>query len=104
MYTLHLRSVITSRGICDQAEPDPRKCAALCQTVQAIDWTPLYSLPTCHDQFFMFDAVFSSFIDEHLPIKTVKRNTNDQPWVNDELIGVVRQKSGRAEAISLSLW
>ncbi len=77
----------------------PREHAALCRTVQAIDWTPLYSLPTCHDQFFMFDAVLSSLIDEHLLIKTLKRNTNDQPWVTDEI-----HKSGRAEAVSLSLW
>ncbi len=69
----------------------PRASAAMSGVIQSLVWTPLFTLPTCEEQFQMFTDVLSSLINDLLPIKTVKRNENDMPWVTDnfhQLIGL----------------
>ena len=70
----------------------PKERAALCRTLQAIDWSPLFSLETCKEQFTVFDAIMQSTIQDNLPTKIVKRNTNDHPWVTDEFLSLVSRR------------
>ncbi len=61
----------------------PSEQAAISRAIQSLDWTPLFTMPTCEEQFQMFTAVLGSLINDLLPIKTVKQNENDMPWVTD---------------------
>ncbi len=62
----------------------PKERGALCNAIRGVDWSPLYYMPTCQDQYDMFQTVIDQLIDDFLPIVTVKRNSNDHPWVTDD--------------------
>ena len=38
----------------------------------------------CEEQYEMFENVLNMMIEEFLPIKIVKQNTNDHPWITDD--------------------
>ncbi len=62
----------------------PKERGALCRSLQAVNWDPLYTMPTCEEQYEMFENVLNMMIEEFLPIKIVKQNTNDHPWITDD--------------------
>ena len=45
---------------------------------------PLFTLTSCKYQFYVFESVLNEMIGEHLPLKVVKRHSDDWPWVTDE--------------------
>ena len=47
----------------------------------AINWSSLYHLSTCQEQFDAFMSVLNSLIEEHFPTTTAVRHSNDKPWV-----------------------
>ena len=63
---------------------------ALIRAIDKINWSPLYTTLGCEEQLSMFNAVMQQLIDTFLPYHTVKRNTNDQPWVTDEFIELIK--------------
>ena len=46
-------------------------------------WEPLYHLPTCQEQFDLLQSTITNVLDTHMPINTVKRHSNDRPWITD---------------------
>ena len=65
---------------------------ALSRVIRAVNWDPLFMLPTCKEQFLVFDSVMTNLVEEFLPLKTVKRNSDDWPWVTDEFLSLIRQR------------
>ena len=56
--------------------------ALLVHSLKHMDWTPIYSMQTCSDQFEFFDRAISNLIDTYIPIKLRKIHTNrDKPWI-----------------------
>ena len=47
----------------------------------SINWSSLYRLPTCQEQFDAFTSVLNSLIEEHFPTTTEVRHSNYKPWV-----------------------
>ena len=47
----------------------------------SINWSSLFRLPTCQEQFDAFTSVLNSLIEEHFPTTTEVRHSNDKPWV-----------------------
>ena len=48
---------------------------SLSKAVSDFDWTPLYLLPSCLSKFDFFQNSMTCLIEQHLPIKLVKRHT-----------------------------
>ena len=63
--------------------------AALCRVIQAVNWEPLYQMQSCQEQFTVFETVMNNLIDEYLPVKKMKHNSNDHPWITDEFHSLV---------------
>ena len=61
----------------------------------AINWSSLYRLPTCQEQFDAFTSVLNSMIEEHFPTTTAVRHSNDNPCVTKGFKALVqyRQKA-----------
>ena len=49
----------------------------------SINWSSLFRLPTCQEQFDAFTSVLNSLIEEHFPTTTEARHSNDKPWVTN---------------------
>ena len=47
----------------------------------SINWSSLFRLPTCQEEFDAFTSVLNSLIEEHFPTTTEVRHSNDKPWV-----------------------
>ena len=55
--------------------------AMFVHNLQKVNWTELYRLDSCKDQFAYFDGIMSELIDAHFPLKTIVSHTKDKPWV-----------------------
>ena len=64
----------------------------LCKAIEAVSWEPLYRANTCKDKFDLFSNIITKLIEEHLPIQTVKRNSNDLPWVTDKFRNLIKRR------------
>ena len=58
----------------------------------AINWSSLYRLPTCQEQFDAFMSVLNSLIEEHFPTTTAVRHSNDKPWVTKGFKALVQDR------------
>ena len=47
-------------------------------------WEDLYRTESCAEQHDIFDSRLRTLIETHLPMKIVKRHSNDKPWLTDE--------------------
>ena len=47
----------------------------------SINWSSLFRLPTCQEQFDGFTSVLNSLIEEHFPTTTEVRHSKGKPWV-----------------------
>ena len=61
----------------------------LAHALQQIHWEPLYHLGTCLEQFEMYHTTMMGLLDEHLPLKYMKINTQDKPWVTSYYLGLM---------------
>jgi len=57
-------------------------------------------MDTCDEMTESFYRTLTGLVDYYLPLMTVKRHTNDKPWVTDQFHHLIRccqhvQKSGQ---------
>ena len=57
-----------------------------------INWSSLYHLSTCQEQFDAFTSVLNSLIEEHFPTTTAVRHSNDKPWVTKGFKALVQDR------------
>ena len=57
-----------------------------------VNWTHLYKMKSCNEQYQFFSDTINNLLDEHLPMKTVKRFSTDKPWVTEEFKDLIRQR------------
>ena len=58
----------------------------------AINWSSLYHLSTCQEQFAAFTSVLNSLIEEHFPTTTAVRHSNGKPWVTKGFKALVQHR------------
>lgn len=56
------------------------------------DWNILETFESVNDKLDCFNNVVLSLLDYYLPTYTVKRHTNDKPWITDEFRKLIRQR------------
>ena len=55
--------------------------SAFVEALTEVNWTPLYYIPLCVDQYNLFSQIITDLLDTHLPIKTTTRHITDKPWI-----------------------
>ena len=58
----------------------------------AINWSSLYHLSTCQEQFDAFTSVLNSLIEEHFPTTTAVRHSNDKPCATKGFKALVQDR------------
>ena len=56
------------------------------------DWTPLYRLPTCQQQFEYYSRIIDDLLDTFLPVKSTVARHNDKPWITDRYRNLINQR------------
>ena len=52
--------------------------------LESINWSSLYKLQTCQEQYDQFDKTLLVLIEKHFQFKTKKVFSNDKPWITKE--------------------
>lgn len=63
----------------------PTNKQAVYSSLQRCNWTQLYHLPTCDEQFSMFQSIINGTIDTYLPLRQYKLHPTDKPWFTDDI-------------------
>ena len=66
--------------------------AMFAMDLRNIKWDEMYVLDSCELQFEFFQKTIMNLVDNHFPWKTVTRDTNDRPWINDTFRYLVRRR------------
>ena len=75
------------------ARPSNRRVVKekLCQ----VNWSPLYYLQSCDEQFHFFTTAVNEITEKYLPLRQVKADSSDKPWITPEIKSLIikRQRS-----------
>jgi hypothetical protein len=79
----HANSNSRSSGLVRDARPSNRRVVRekLCQ----VNWSPLYHLQSCDEQFLFFTDTVNEIIEKYLPLNRVKADSSDKPWNTSEI-------------------
>ena len=55
-------------------------------------WERLYNTGECALQYDLFQNTIIGLVNKHFPWKTVRRHSNDKPWVNDTYRYMIRRR------------
>ena len=55
-------------------------------------WEYMYTLPTCEEQFNLFQETMDYLLGTCCPYKTVSRHSTDKPWITDGFRHLIRQR------------
>ena len=64
----------------------------LAHALKNYNWLKLYGMSDCNEMISYFYEVINEMLDTFLPIRQVRCNSNDKPWVNETLITLIRQR------------
>ena len=78
----HCKNLGTVRFIRD-AHPANRRLIA--EVLSHINWSPMYHMNSCNDQFQYFSSVVNDIIEKYLPLKRMKLDSSDKPWISSEI-------------------
>ena len=99
----HCKNSRTVRFIRD-AHPANRSLIA--EILSHINWSPMYHMNSCNDQFQYFSSVVNDIIEKYLPLKRMKVDSSDKPWISPEIKDLIPKRqaawnSGNMDAFRL---
>ena len=79
----------SSRFVRD-ARPSNRRVVRerLCQ----VNWSPLFHSQSCDDQFIFFSDTINEIIETSLPLRRVKTDSSDKPWITPEIKTLIAKR------------
>ena len=85
----HCKNSRTGRIVRD-AQPSNRRFIG--EVLSNIDWSALYSMNSCKNQFQYFSSVLNGIIVSNLPLKHIKSDSSDKPWITSEIKGFISKR------------
>ena len=67
--------------------------ALFVKNLKEINWTGLYRLNSCEEQFLFFDQIMTSLIETHFPLKTITTHSKDKPWITQDFKKISKSKA-----------
>ena len=55
--------------------------AMVAHSIKTTNGRPLYNLQTCEEQVTYFYNSVTKVLDEHMPLRTIKKHREDKPWI-----------------------
>ena len=66
--------------------------SAFVEALTEVNWTPLYQIQFCIDQYHFFSSIITSLLDVHLPAKTTKIHATDKPWITQQFKDLISRR------------
>ena len=78
----------------------------IAEILSHINWSPMYHMNSCNDQFQYFSSVVNDIIEKYLPLKRMKVDSSDKPWISPEIKVLISKRqaawnSGNMDAFRL---
>ena len=52
----------------------------------------MYHMNSCNDQFQYFSSVVNDIIEKYLPLKRMKLDSSDKPWISSEIKDLIPKR------------
>ena len=72
------------------SRPSNRKLVR--EKLSQVNWSPLYSMQSCDEQFQFFSSTVNSIVETFLPLKKMKSVSNDKPWITPEIKTLIAKR------------
>ena len=82
-------NIRSSRFVRD-ARPSNRKVVS--ENLAKVNWTPLYHLQSCDEQFRFFTNTVNDICEKFLPPQRVKTDSSDKPWITPEIKRLIKKR------------
>ena len=66
--------------------------SAFVEALTEVNWTPLYQIQSCINQYHFFSSIITSLLDVHLPAKTTKIHATDKPWITQQFKDLISRR------------
>ena len=70
----------------------PSNKQALSSSLSHTNWYPLYCATSTQEKFNIFSNILSDNMDIHLPLRSVKHNLVDKPWINHDIKDAITKR------------
>ena len=57
-----------------------------------VNWSPLFHSQPCDDQFLFFTDIINEIIETSLPLRRVKTDSSDKPWITPEIKTLIAKR------------
>ena len=57
-----------------------------------VNWSPLFHLQSCDDQFLFFTDTINEIIETSLSLRRVKTDCSDKPWITPEIKTLIAKR------------
>ena len=79
----------STRMVRDTRSPN-RKLVS--EALSSINWSPLYKMDSCNDKFHYFSFIVNGIVNQYLPMKRIKLDSSDKPWVTTEIKRLISKR------------
>lgn len=62
------------------------------EALSSVNWSPIYSMVSCHDKFHYFTLIVKSIVKRFLSLKRLKSDGSDKPWVTHEIKKLISKR------------
>ena len=62
------------------------------EALSSPNWSPVYKMCSCNDKFHYFSFIVNGIVDQYLPMKRIKSDSSDKPWVTTEIKRLISKR------------
>jgi hypothetical protein len=77
----------------------PSSRRSITEALSSVNWSPMYHLGSCDEQFQYFSSLVDGIVDRYLPLKRIKSDSSDKLWITPKIKRLIskRQVTWRRE-------
>ena len=87
---LNHRRISRSFRMVRDARPSNRRL--ITEALSSVNWSPMYHLGSCDEQFQYFSSLVDGIVDKYLPLKCIKSDSSDKPWITPEIKRLISKR------------
>ena len=82
----------------------PNCKALLCNELQGVNWTPLFTMESCQLMVDYFYSVIIDLLDRYMPVIRVSVHNFNKPWVTKKFTDLIKQRQRALLSSQTSLY
>ena len=70
----------------------PSNRRLITEALSSVNWSPMYHLSSCDEQFQYFSSIVDGIVDKYLPLKRIKSDSSDKTWITPEIKRLISKR------------